>query len=154
MPHLVFRSKMPCSQAELWQFHSNSEALHQLNPPGTRVILDGELRVEDGATLKVTSVALGVFRQHWSVEIFDVQPPSGFKDRAEMGAFKSWLHHHEFVETGVESELVDSIQFEAKGGVIGNFVASSIIRALFWHRHRVTKRLVTPGGLVSKSQAQ
>ncbi len=142
MTHLVFESKMPCPQARLWEFHSNSEALHQLSPPGSKVSLKGEMRVIDGARLEVTSSILGLIHQDWEVELSNVNPPHGFTDSAIKSPFKEWQHNHLFFAEPQGSRLRDEVSFIAPGGHIGRLASIIIVTILFKFRHFRTKTLL------------
>ncbi|MEI7575785.1 MAG: hypothetical protein WCK51_02750 [Armatimonadota bacterium] len=142
MINLIFETRMPCSQQKLWEFHSSSEAIHQLCPPLTKVKLTGELKVINGAKLQVTSWILGVLRQEWAVELSNVNPPTGFTDRASKSPFKQWSHNHIFAGDDNGSTLRDELFFTAHGGTIGRLVSIVVLTILFKYRHSRTKALV------------
>lgn len=142
MTNLNFETRMPCSQQELWEFHSSSEALHSLSPPLTKVRLKGELRVVNGARLEVRSTILGVINQDWEVELLDVKPPDGFTDRAIKSPFIEWEHNHRFLADGAASILRDELFFTAPGGPVGRLLSTLIVTILFKFRHLRTRALL------------
>lgn len=142
MKTMRFRSPMPCSQQELWEFHGSSEALNKLNPPLVTVKLEGETKVQNGAKLSVVTYLIRIPVGSWQVELFEVDPPNGFKDRSLKSPFLFWTHHHLFEANGAQSVLTDEVSFEAPHGPIGRLLGTVFVFCLFKFRHWKTRRLL------------
>lgn len=154
MPILRYETWMPCSVAELWQFHASTEALQKLTPPERKLEMassdrgDGILPLEDGA-LHILRFRLGPFRMEWRARISNVMPPNGFTDTAEKSPFKRWSHRHRFVAEDPGCRLIDEIDYELPFGVLGKLVAPLVRRdldRLFAFRHARTRETLTQKG--------
>ncbi len=144
LPTLTFETRIRCTPEELWDFHSDVNALKLLTPAGTSVsILSEDTEVREGAlhVLRVRKMGLPLV---WKARIRDVHPPHEFSDWAERSPFKSWLHHHEFLAEGDGSVLKDTVTYELSFGFLGaianRLFVQRDIEAMFTHRHAVTKK--------------
>lgn len=131
---------MPGSHAQLWAVHASSAAIRDLTPWFAFPRIEGNLSVENGAELSVTT-GIWPLRTTWRARLLNVAPPHGFEDIALQSPFRVWRHRHQFLAVSDrESELVDEITYEASGVV--RLLAPLGLRALFWYRHRKTAALV------------
>jgi len=128
---------MPCSQAELWAFHSSSEAITRLTPWFAFAKVEGNLNVEDGAEVRVTT-GIWPLRSTWVAQLQNVDPPNGFEDVSLQSPFERFHHRHMFLADGDASVLRDEIEYGARGLV--GLLAPVGLRLLFWYRHRQTRR--------------
>ncbi len=150
MPTLIFSSEMPCSVERLWEFHSSPEALIRLMPPGQRVTVEGDARVETGAIHRLTIVRFGI-PMRWVARIEIAEPPSGtrsglFVDVAERSPFAVWRHEHRMESTSTGSRLIDTIELLPPLGSLGLLAYRIFLRweieRLFAHRHEATRAAV------------
>lgn len=79
-------------------------------------------------------------------EIVSVTPPSGFVEQQVNGPFRSWVHHHLVEPTAEGTVIIDRIEFEPPGGLIGLLVTrQKILEQLedgFAHRHEQLQQLL------------
>ncbi len=157
MPTLVFSDPMPCSLDELWAFHSSAEALRTLTPPGQRVEVEGETRVEAGALHRLRVRRFGATLL-WLARIEVAEPPDGmrarFVDVAERSPFAAWRHEH-LMEAepgaigGEGSRLTDRIEYTPPFGPLGLLADRLFLRRdlerMFAYRHAATRRTVAGG---------
>jgi hypothetical protein len=135
---------MPSSVAELWDFHQRPDALELLAPPllGFEVIERGE-GVKDGSIVRM-KVGRRPFRQGWTAIHAAVEDERAFVDAALEAPFPYWVHQHLFeAEDDSRSRLTDVVWFVPPRwlpGKLGRIMSRAGLRALFWWRHRVTKR--------------
>jgi ligand-binding SRPBCC domain-containing protein len=144
MPRFTRTLDLAVPAATLWAFHERPDAFALLMPPWerTRVIQPP------------TSLAVGtrvVIRQYlgplWvtlTAEHVALQPGHMFADRMSGGPFKMWLHRHIVEPTATGSRLTDDIEYELRGGALGDLVAGRFaahkLDRMFAYRHEVTRR--------------
>lgn len=153
MPTLVFASEMPCPVEALWAFHSSPEALTRLMPPGQRVTVTGDARVETGAIHDLRIVRWGL-PLRWRARIESVEPPTRdrpgrFVDVAVRSPFAAWRHEHRMEATPDGSRLTDTVTYTPPFGPLGILADRLFLRRdlerLFAHRHEATRAAVAMG---------
>jgi ligand-binding SRPBCC domain-containing protein len=128
----------------LWRFYMAPGALQRLTPPlsGFRVIEPGR-GVADGSIVEAT-VGHWPLRARWVAVHAAVRAGESFVDIAAESPFRYWAHLHRFdSEEDGRSRLTDVIWFLPPAGVprwVGRLFAGVVLRAMFWWRHRVTRR--------------
>ena len=143
MPTKVFETKIKAPVQKLWDFHSTASALKILTPPQQEIqLVSKDLDVKDGAIHHLKTKQFGLWL-NWQAKITNVNPPFGFTDTAIQSPFKSWIHHHDFIDQDGESILRDTVHYELKGGIIGKIInqlfVEEKIESMFRYRHRTTK---------------
>jgi uncharacterized protein (TIGR01777 family) len=141
MPEFVYRSSMPVSTADLFEWHTRPGALERLTPPWDAVkVLQRTGPLEEG-TRVVLSVPFGPARLRWVSRHSDVIPGHQFKDEQIEGPFTEWVHTHLMTPNGAtgSSILEDRIHFETPFGPAGRVVAAPAIMhrlaRMFRYRH-------------------
>jgi len=141
MPEFVYRSPMPVSAADLFDWHTRPGALERLTPPWDPVkVLQRTGPLEEGTRI-VLSVPLGPARIRWVSRHSDVIPGQQFKDEQIEGPFSEWVHTHRMLPNGNSgsSVLEDRIRFDAPFGPAGRVLAGSFVPQrlgrLFRFRH-------------------
>ncbi|MCG7343639.1 SRPBCC family protein [Sporosarcina sp. ACRSL] len=74
--------------------------------------------MENGDTVTWEAVHLGV-RQRLTAKIMKMDRPHKFTDVMVKGAFHSFTHTHEFVESGTGTIMKDTFSYKSPFGVIG-----------------------------------
>jgi uncharacterized protein (TIGR01777 family) len=130
MPEFVYRSSMPVSASDLFEWHTRPCALERLTPPWDPVkVLQRTGPLEEG-TRVVLSVPLGPVRLRWVSRHSDVIPGHQFKDEQIEGPFAEWIHTHAMLPNGgaTGSILEDRIRFDTPFGLLGRVVAGRLIQ--------------------------
>lgn len=74
--------------------------------------------IENGQTVTWEATHLGV-RQKLTAQIIDLERPYRFVDTMVNGAFHSFTHIHEFVESGTGTIMKDTFSYKSPLGVLG-----------------------------------
>ena len=139
-----FRSRLPVSAGEAFDWHARPGAFERLTPPWMPVrVLDSEGTVFPGDWKKLwlgagpAGIALTLV--HGPADI-----PTGFIDEQIEGPFQSWLHHHRFLpDGGAASILEDTVTYRLPLGDLGQSVAGAMVARqldrLFQFRHQRTR---------------
>jgi ligand-binding SRPBCC domain-containing protein len=131
---------------ELFDYLIRPANMVELAPPGTsiRLIAAPEI-LQTGSRVEFDVSGMGP-TQRFVHEILDCARPERFVERQLEGPFRSF--HHEAVLTTAEAELVllvDRIQFEPPGGLVGLLLTEARIRRFlesgYAHRHAELLRL-------------
>jgi ligand-binding SRPBCC domain-containing protein len=143
MPTKVFETYIKAPVQKLWDFHSSASALRILTPAEQEIqLISKNLDVREGALHEMKTKQFGIWIT-WKARITKVNPPHGFTDTAEKSPFKSWTHHHDFIENEGDCILRDTIHYELKGGPLAKLIdevaVSEKLDKMFNYRHRVTK---------------
>jgi len=133
MPRFIRTLDLAVPAATLWAFHERPDAFALLLPTSLAVGTEVIIRQYVGpfwVTLHAKHVAL--------------EPGHMFADQMSGGPFKNWLHRHIIEPTATGSRLIDDIEYQLRGGALGNLVAGRYaekrLEKLFAHRHAVTRR--------------
>jgi hypothetical protein len=153
LPIVEFKSHMPASQEELFNWHARPGAFERLMPPWQDlVVLERSGGITDGATA-VVSVPAGPFRRKLVARHFGYAPPHKFQDEQVSGPFGRWMHTHlclagepapgQPAGNLPASVLIDKIDYQPPGGMIGRWIAGGLIsreiQKMFQFRHRRTR---------------
>ena len=132
------------SQQTVFGFHELPDAFERLLPPWEDAqILEKADITQIGSRAVIQQNLLGLFPSRWIAEHTRYEPPNMFEDVQVSGPFKAWRHRH-IVEPHKDGALlVDDIEYEPPGWLIGRMAAPLLIRPklekMFDFRHRVTK---------------
>lgn len=139
-----FESTFDAPVSRLWRFYMAPDALRRLTPPlsGFRVTDSGS-GVANGSVVEA-AVGHWPFRARWVAVHAAVRAEESFVDIAAESPFRYWVHLHQFrPEKDRRSRLTDVIWFLPPAGVprwAGRIFAGVVLNAMFWWRHRVTRR--------------
>ncbi len=148
MPHFTRTLELPGVPAErLWAFHERPDALQLLVPPGERIeVLEPPTSLAVGTRVKIRSF-VGPIGFTITAEHVEYERGRMFADRMSGGPFKRWLHRHIVESTPTGSRLIDDIEYELRGGKLGNAIGGPFARRrleqMFDHRHAVTRGACT-----------
>ena len=147
----IYRSKMPASAEEVFNFHAEPGALEKLTPPWEKAkVIARTGGIEQAGSRVTLRVSVGPISQNWIAEHRDCQPGRMFRDVMVSGPFPRWGHTHSFVpESETSSWLEDRVDFELPLGWFGKFVDSGYTRRrlqrMFEWRHQVTSEELAAG---------
>lgn len=130
----------------VFAFHERPGALERLVPPWERVrIREGGGSLQVGTRVVLES-RLGPIPLTWVAEHTEYAPPHRFADRQVSGPFKTWHHHHLFLDDGQGGTILrDEVDYVLPFGWLGRFGGSFVRRKLqrmFDYRHEVTKKTI------------
>lgn len=136
-----------CSLDQAFDFLLRPSNVQRVSPPNVGLhFLGAPEVVEVGSRLEFKIQAYGQVAK-FVHEITQVDRPERIVERQVQGLFKSWVHAHE-LSTSPEGEtvIVDRIEFEPPGGLLGLLVTSKrILEELedgYFHRHKQLKKLL------------
>lgn len=141
------RFTLPCSQREAFEFLLRPANVALISPPQLGLhFLDAPEIVVPGSRLRFRIQGFGQIREG-EHEITRVVEHSQVTERQVVGLFKNWVHEHLF-ETNSQGEtvLIDQIDFEPPGGILGLLVTKDRVldqlEEAFDHRHSRLSKLL------------
>jgi uncharacterized protein (TIGR01777 family) len=143
MPEHTFERELPTDREELYAWHTRPGAFDRLRPPWQRIEVVQPGAVVDGSRVRI-ALGVGPLRIGWTAEHRDVVPGHGFTDFQRSGPFARWVHRHEFEDIAGGALLRDRIDYELRGGRIGEALAGERVRrdmtSTFTYRQETTAR--------------
>jgi ligand-binding SRPBCC domain-containing protein len=121
-----------------------------VTPSDTHLTLLGAPQVLfEGCRIEFEIKAYGQ-TQRFVHEVVELEPPRRFLEVQREGLFREFRHEHLVEPVGEEqSLLIDRVDFEPPGGLLGFLLTENRIREMlessFAHRHQEIKRLVEQG---------
>lgn len=140
MEEFTYRSVMPVSAQELFDWHARPGALERLTPPWDAVrVVERTGTLEPGARV-VLSVPMGPVRLRWVSRHGDIVPGARFTDEQIEGPFRTWVHTHAMLPGGPDSStLEDRITYDPPLGAAGRLLSAALVKKrlarLFRFRH-------------------
>lgn len=141
---------------EVWAFHASIDGLQVLTPNwmGLRIesIDQPQHAPHDSRELVAgTELHLSVSpfwmlpRQSW-VSIIESRTEHddvcSFLDSMHDGPFETWKHRHRFVAAGEQTRVIDTVDYRAPCGTLGQFLASGGLSTMFAYRHWKTREML------------
>jgi uncharacterized protein (TIGR01777 family) len=139
----VYRSRIPVSAADAFDWHVRPGAFERLAPPWEHIrVLDFGNGVSEGSRVEI-ELAIRPFRQRWTAEHRDIIPGRQFRDIQLRGPFAFWEHTHSLSEEGPDAcWLEDRIEYALPFGTLGRWFGRPLIRqklqSTFAYRHSTT----------------
>lgn len=148
MEHILeFESKIDCSVEKLFEFHSDTNNLPLITPPGTTVDiikLDKELQEGNVAVLKIKK---GLLSFVWELIFEKVVYPNLIVDVATRSPFKAFRHEHHFIKVNdTQSILRDKVTFSLPLeplSILAVWFVKKDMQKMFTYRHQKTKETIT-----------
>ncbi len=146
MTTLRFVERYALPRAVLFAFFRRPGNVVAVAPPELSLrLVEGpdEVSVGDRFTVAVRRWGL---TQQIVTEVTELEEPARIVEEQRQGPFRRWVLRREFVERGNETELVERIDYEHPGGLLGltvtqAFVAGELTRAYAGRAERVGERL-------------
>lgn len=106
--------------SEVFDFFLNPYNRPLVSPPGNGlVILSGPNPLVEGSVVEFKVQGMGMV-QHLSHEIVEIKPNSMMLERQIKGPLRLFTHRHRFISEGEsQMKLIDEIDFEPPGGILG-----------------------------------
>lgn len=140
----------------VWAFHSTTDGLEALTPSWLGMQVDRidrpEMSPEEppivpaGSEIHVSSNLFGVFPGQSFVSVIESRSESveecSFVDTMRGGPLPDWEHTHRFIADGERTRIIDHVEYEAPGGVLGAFIVTIGLNVFFGYRHRRTREIL------------
>ncbi|RLS55343.1 MAG: hypothetical protein DWH91_09315 [Planctomycetota bacterium] len=142
---------LPCPPVALFEFFSRPANVARVADPslGLKIQTSPDV-ISVGSRISFQMMAMNQI-QSAIHEITEYQPHDWFLEVQIEGPMKSWRHEHRFEEVGGETRMIDRIEFEKPGGIVGLLLSESRIQDMleenFFQREQELRRLITRGGL-------
>jgi len=136
-----FRTLIPASSTELFDWHRRWGAFDRLSPPWIDVqVLERGMGIENGARV-VLLISNGPIKLKWTLEHTDYVDGEQFADRQVDGPFAYWHHVHHFEPLSQNScYLNEIVEYELPAGELGEMAGGGLVHRelerLFKFRHR------------------
>jgi ligand-binding SRPBCC domain-containing protein len=130
---------------KVWAFHERDDILDLLSPPkGKPHIVARKGKLATGSRVEFL-VPIGPFRVRWLALHVDHEMNHFFVDEQIRGPFRYWKHEHLMEPEKDGTRLTDRILFSLPLAPVSDWLAGWLVkmqvRALFHHRHAITRRL-------------
>lgn len=146
MTSAVWKTRLPVSPEELFEFHMDVANLEAISPPWAPVSVISEAKRAEVGDLQVFRIGAGPLIRIWEARVTRVAPGRLLEDVQESGPFRSWRHQHQFRPDGDGAVLADVVAFRLLPTRAGEFVEWVFVRpailAMFAWRHRQTRKLL------------
>jgi ligand-binding SRPBCC domain-containing protein len=133
MPGFEASHVLPRPVEEVFDFFRRPANLIRVSPPELHMsLVEGPTEVELGSRVVIRGRRWGI-PQRMVSEITAFEPPVAFTDTQVEGPLLKWVHTHRFEAVPGGTRVIDRIEYEPPGGVLGLVVtAGSIQRDLQW----------------------
>ena len=145
MPTFHKRTHIEAPAEVVYAFHDRPEALTLLVPPWEPARVVEKTPGLGVGVRAVIEVRVGKAVHRVVAEHIACEPGRMFQDTLTYGPVKRWVHTHTMEPDGASASwLVDHIEYELAGGVLGNlglgwFVQRKIAQ-MFAYRHEMTRK--------------
>ncbi len=142
MPLFVYRSIVPTSAVDLFQWHERPEALLDLIPARRWVRIEEQVGgLRDGGRV-IFSIGVGPARLRWEARHFGYIPNVQFCDEQVRGPFAVWRHTHRVESIAPEQSVYeDRVEYAVPGGPLVNRLLAPMLQRLlsisFAERHKI-----------------
>lgn len=146
MPVFQVSLTLPLPVAEVFDFFSQPANLLRITPAEMHMrLIEAPTRIQLGSRVTLEARRHGVSQRIVS-EVVVFEPHAAFADEQREGPFRKWLHQHRFEAVAGGSRVIDRIDFEPPGGILGLMLnAAAIERDLKWlfdHRSQKLREIL------------
>ncbi|WP_298865742.1 SRPBCC family protein [uncultured Gimesia sp.] len=131
---------------EIFEFLIDTENILKISPPDTGLAFTNKPdKLYQGAILEFQIQGFGQVQQG-SHEIIEFNSPELYIEKQITGPLKSYRHEHHVVANGDNQvTVIDRLEFEPPGGLLGFLITESKLLELFdegfFHRHNALKAI-------------
>ncbi len=128
MPRFIVSTELSVPVERAFDFCSRPANLLIVTPPALQLAIENAPeKLALGTQLTLVSRRWGLrYRSVIEVVVFD--PNQRFVERQREGAFGNWQHAHRFEEgANGTSQLVDEIEYEPPGGMLGLMLTPAVV---------------------------
>jgi ligand-binding SRPBCC domain-containing protein len=127
MPLFEWTTTISRSADDVFDFLSRPANLVAVSPPEFHMqLLDGPERLHLGARVVLQGRRWGVSQRIVS-EVTAYQPSTTLIDEQREGPFKKWIHTHQLEPIPGGTHMLDRIEYEAPGGLLGMLLSNARI---------------------------
>lgn len=128
MPAFESKVELPCSPELLFDFLAQPENLIKVSPPELQVrLVEAPVRIELGSRITVVGKRWGI-SQRMTTEVIGYDVGHLLTDEQREGPFRAFRHTRIIEPTGDLVRLIERIEFEPPGGLVGMLMTASRIR--------------------------
>jgi ligand-binding SRPBCC domain-containing protein len=133
MPVFEVRSAFPQTIQDVFDFFRQPANLVRVSPPDLHMrLIEGPERVQLGSRITLQGRRWGVPQRVVS-EVTAYEPDLLFVDEQRTGPFRKWVHMHRFESIPGGTGVLDRIEYEPPGGLLGRVVTPALVeRDLQW----------------------
>lgn len=131
---------------EVFAFFEKPENLEVITPPWMKFKIKTPLPLimKIGAEFDYKIILLGIPLK-WKTIITEYEPPYKFIDEQKKGPYKLWVHTHTFEAVGDKTKIIDSVDYNLSGGMLGGIInkiyISRNLKAIFDYRTVAIKKI-------------
>jgi ligand-binding SRPBCC domain-containing protein len=142
MPMFEASQVIPRPVEEVFDFFRAPANLIAISPPELHMALvEGPPLIELGSRVVLKGRRWGIPQRVVS-EITAFEPPVTFTDTQVEGPFRKWVHTHRFEPAPEGTRVIDRVEYETPGGLLGLVARPSLIeRDLKWIFEYRTKKV-------------
>jgi ligand-binding SRPBCC domain-containing protein len=127
MPTLRFVERYPLPRSVLFAFFRSPANVIAVAPPGLQLrLVEGPDVVSVGARFVVEVRRWGIAQRIGTV-VTELEEPARIVEEQSEGPFRRWALQRCFIEMGEETELVETIDYEPPGGLLGLMVTPAAV---------------------------
>jgi ligand-binding SRPBCC domain-containing protein len=146
MPLFETVTTLACPVERVWDFLCNPANLVAVSPPELHLrLVEGPERLHLGARLTIAGRRWGIPQRIVS-EVTAFEPNVLFRDEQREGPFRKFTHTHRLEPVPEGTRMLDQIEFEPPGGVLGLILSAGHIerelRTVFAVRAQKFKELL------------
>lgn len=94
----AYRTHMPATAEQLYDWHQRPEAFSRLSPPWQRVVIESQVGTVCPRDRKLLRIpVIGPLGIRWELVHSNDLDTHGFVDTQVKGPFRSWRHEHRFM---------------------------------------------------------
>lgn len=141
MPEFESSVDLPCTAAQLFDFLIRPANLPKVSPKELQIqLIEAPAVIELGSRITVVGRRWGIAQQ-MTTEVVAFETEHLLTDEQRTGPFRSFRHTRIIDPLGESVRLMERIEFEPPGGLVGLFLSASRIREglaeLAGYRNRV-----------------
>lgn len=141
MTRFIRRTSIHAPAADVFRYHTRTGAFDRLTPPWMDVrVLERHGGITPGSRVVLDAPA-GPFTARWVIEHRDYVEGRQFRDVQLSGPFPRWVHTHSVEPSGNGAILVDDVEYEMPGGLVGELLVGRHVHReldrMFRYRHAV-----------------
>lgn len=122
---------LPISIETAWDFFSNPHNLQQITPVWLDFKITNRIpeKMHAGMIIRYRLKTLFRLPTTWITEITHVNEPVFFVDVMRSGPYRFWHHQHRFDEKAKGVEMLDTVNYALKFGLLGQILHDMVIGA-------------------------